>query len=103
MGGMDTTELLPPAGVTTPAIRPPAAEPAAKPADPVPDEDGRADLPPNSSRPVTVHLVKGGFVNFEPSEDPGPLDIPPNSSDTILVNFVEGGFVNFEPGDPEDD
>ncbi|MBX9627275.1 MAG: hypothetical protein K2X82_25960 [Gemmataceae bacterium] len=80
-------------------------------------EDGTLDenpgplvIPPNSSRTITVNFIKGGFVNFQPSEeeadvadeDSGPLDIPPNSSRTFTVRVVKGGFVNFQPSEDYD-
>ena len=111
---MDTTELLTPS--PAPVAAPlPAAEPARRieqAGDPTPDEDGRADIPPRSSRPVTIHVVQGGFVRLNPAdddgdldevEDPGRADIPPISSRVITIHVTKGGYVPLRPSEIEDD
>jgi hypothetical protein len=93
-----------------PTASPPTPEPVEPAAGPTPDEDGRVDFPPVSSREVASQFTKVGYVPLRPSEsgepdadqDPGPLVIPPNSSRVITFNIVEGGFVNFHPAEDDD-
>ncbi|MBX9583050.1 MAG: hypothetical protein K2X87_22315 [Gemmataceae bacterium] len=59
---MEPTDALPTA-------LPPTPEPVEPAADPTPDEDGRADIPPISSHEVAFQFTKVGYVPLWPSED----------------------------------
>lgn len=104
MAGMEPTDALP-------EIAPPTPEPAADPTSR--DEDGRADIPPVSSREITIRVTKGGYAPLRPSEienedetlgdDPGRADIPPITSREVTFQFTKVGYVPLWPSEDEDD